>query len=62
MEEQLLILIQNIQDRKTASGIAPVHVLRSEIDKAVSASLNTLFTDGRIEVGNTSNDKWIKIA
>lgn len=59
MEEQLLILIQNIQDRKTASGIAPVHVLRSEIDKAISASLNAMYEDRKINVGRTLNDKWI---
>ena len=62
MEESLLILIHNIQDRKKADGVAPVQVLRSEINKVVTDCLNNLFLQKRIEVGNTLNDKWIKIA
>jgi len=62
MEESLLILIQNIQDRKKADGSAPVQVLRSEIERAVSAALNNLYKDRKINVGETINGKWITIA
>lgn len=62
MEEILLITIQNIQDRKAVSGIAPIHVLRSEIDKVVNDCLNSLYSQKKIEVGKTLNSNWIKIA
>lgn len=62
MEDALLVLIQNIQDRKKADGIAPVQVLRSELNQAVSAALNNLWKDEKINVGETLNDKWIAIA
>lgn len=61
MEEALYNLIKNIQERKSNNGLAPTHVLRVEIDIAVSNALNKLYSEGKISVGRTLNDKWIAV-
>ena len=64
-------IILEIISEKKASNIEPTHALFKEVfDRAtiegiaadeVRNGLNELFINGEIEVGETINDKWIKI-
>lgn len=54
-----------IVEVKRAKNKHPLHCLYSELQteivKRLNSELNQLFRDGEIEVGNTINDKWIKL-
>lgn len=54
-----------IVEVKRAENKDPLHCLyselQSEIVKRLKSELNQLFRDGEIEVGETINDKWIKL-
>ena len=64
-------IILEIKAEKKARNIEPTHALFKEVfDRAtiggiaadeVRNGLNELFINGDIEVGETINDKWIKI-
>ena len=64
------IILEIIAENK-ASNIEPTHALFKDVfDRAtiegmaadeVRKGLNELFINGEIEVGETLNDKWIKI-
>ena len=64
------IILEIIADKKQRN-IEPTHALFKEVfDRATIESiaadeirngLNELYLDGEIEVGDTLNDKWIKI-
>ena len=64
------IILKVIADKK-ARNIEPTHALFKEVfDRAtiegiaaddIRNGLNELFINGKIEVGDTLNDKWIKI-
>jgi hypothetical protein len=67
--EELYITIQNIEHRKSESGIVPTHALRiadifKELKKystdEIDGVLRELLDAGRIEAGQTINDTWIK--
>ena len=65
------IILEVIADKKQRN-IEPTHALVKEVfDRAtiegiaadeIRNGLNELYLDGEIEVGDTLNDKWIKIA
>lgn len=61
MEEALLQLVREIQDRKEKEHISPAHSLKHEVFTEVSNALNNLYLAGKIEVGDTINDKYIKV-
>ena len=64
-------IISGIIADKKARNIEPAHVLFKEVfDRAtiegiaaddIRNGLNELFINGEIEVGDTLNDKWIRI-
>ena len=64
-------IINQISSEKKARNIEPTHALFKEVfDRAtiegiaaddIRNGLNELFINGEIEVGNTLNDKYIKI-
>ena len=67
----ILKIINQISSEKKARNIEPTHVLFKEVfDRAtiegiaaddIRNGLNELFINGKIEVGRTINDKYIKI-
>ena len=67
----ILKIINQISSEKKASNIEPTHALFKEVfDRAtiegiaadeIRNGLNELFINGEIEVGDTLNDKYIKI-
>ena len=67
----ILEIINQISNEKKARTIEPTHALFKEVfDRAtiegiaadeVRNGLNELFINGEIEVGDTLNDKWIRI-
>ena len=67
----LLTIINQISNEKKARNIEPTHALFKEVfDRAtiegiaadeIRSGLNELFIAGKIEVGRTINDKYIKI-
>ena len=64
-------IINQISHEQKAKGIEPTHALFKEVfDRAtiegiaadeIRKGLNELFINGKIEVGDTLNDKYIKI-
>ena len=64
-------IINQISSEKKARNIEPTHALFKEgFDRAtiegiaadeIRNGLNELFINGEIEVGDTLNDKWIRI-
>ena len=64
------IILEVISDKK-ARNIEPTHALFREVfDRAtiegiaadeIKKGLNELFINGKIEVGDTLNDKWIRV-
>ena len=67
----ILKIINQISSEKKASNIEPTHALFKEVfDRAtiegiaadeIRKGLNELFINCDIEVGDTINDKWIRI-
>ena len=67
----ILKIINQISSEKKARNIEPTHALFKEVfDRAtiegiaadeIRNGLNEFFIAGEIEVGDTLNDKWIKI-
>ena len=67
----ILKIINQISSEKKARNIEPTHALFKEVfDRAtiegiaadeIRNGLNELFINGEIEVGDTLNDKYIKI-
>ena len=64
-------IINQISSEKKARNIEPTHALFKDVfDRAtiegiaaddIRKGLNELFINGEIEVGDTLNDKWIRI-
>ena len=64
-------IINQISNEKKAKGIEPTHALFKEVfDRAtiegiaaddIKNGLNEFFINGEIEVGDTLNDKWIRV-
>lgn len=61
MDTELLNIIKHLQNAKETAKIEPSHVLRIELHREIDKALNRLYSSGKITVGNTINDKWIKI-
>lgn len=61
MDEHLLSIIKHLQTAKETAKIEPSHILSVELWNEIKNALNRLYKDGRIKVGNTINDKYIKI-
>ena len=65
MEELVLDVISRIIEEKRLSCKFPTYAIKVELDKEISKkvteSLNTLFADGKIKVGETINSKYIEI-
>ena len=61
MDEHLLSIIKYLQTAKETAKIEPSHILSVELWNEIKNALNRLYKDGKIKVGNTINDKYIKI-
>lgn len=62
MEEALLEVINRIVENKRQSGVFPLNATSREVYDEVAKSLNNLYTQGKIEVGDTLNYKWIVVS
>ncbi|MBP1638956.1 MAG: hypothetical protein H6Q17_539 [Bacteroidetes bacterium] len=65
MKNLLIVIIgQLLSDRKQHNEV-PSHVLLLELQKEVYSqiysALNELEVEGKIEIGHTLNDRWIKL-
>jgi hypothetical protein len=58
-------IIQDITSAKQEAHTEPSYALEREVldkvTKEAKKELNGLYTQGKIDVGKTINDKWIKI-
>ena len=64
-------IISEITADKNARNIEPTHATLKEVycigqkqglsDTSIKSGLNELFINGEIEVGDTLNDKWIRV-
>lgn len=61
MEEALLEVISRIVEEKKQSGVFPIYALSRDVYNDVAKTLNKLYSEGKIKVGKTLNDKWIEI-
>lgn len=61
MEQALLEVISRIVEEKKQSGVFPNYALSKEVYDEVSKSLNSLYSQGKIKVGDTLNYKWIVV-
>ena len=61
MDELLADTISELLDKKRESGIGPDHITLNEIVQELKKSLNRLVKAKVITVGETMNDKWIKM-
>lgn len=61
MDSHILNIIKHLQNAKETAKIEPSHVLRVELTKEINNALNRLHKDGKIKVGDTINDKYIKV-
>ena len=61
LEDALLEIIAEIQERKVQRRVEPALCTRMEVIVEMNEALNRLYTSKRIEVGHTINDRWIKV-
>ena len=61
MEEALLQAISEIITDKKQKNLVPSHALKNEVFDKVTETLNSLYKQGKINVGETINHKWITI-
>ncbi|MFB5946108.1 hypothetical protein [Albibacterium profundi] len=61
MEEALLNFISLAIEEDKAQGKYPEHLTRMDLSKKMDKVLNTLFKEGKINVGETLNDKYITV-
>lgn len=54
-------LLKSMQEEREKAGKHPTHVLYLEVVRALRDSLNTLKVKGKIQVGDTANDKYIRV-
>jgi hypothetical protein len=61
IDDFILEAVWAMINEKTKQGITPLYITKVEFMNQVIRSLNQLYKDGKIEVGDTLNDKYIKI-
>lgn len=61
MEKALLQAISEIIADKKQRNIAPLHAMNYEVLDKVTKALNDLEKQGKINVGDTINHKWITV-
>lgn len=61
MEEALLQAISEIIADKKQKNLVPSHALKNEVFDKVTETLNSLYKQGKINVGETINHKWITV-
>lgn len=61
MEEALLQAISEIIADRKQRNVAPLHAMNYEVLDKVTEALNNLEKQGKINVGETINHKWITI-
>ena len=59
LSEAVFRTIAAIEREKEAAGKMPAHAMYEEVILAVRTALNTLYSQGRINVGDTINSKYI---
>lgn len=59
LSEAVYQTIVALEREKEAAGKMPTHAVYEEVVLKVKAALNTLYSRGRIRVGNTINSKYI---
>lgn len=52
--------IQTMEQARRDAHRVPEHILYRELERHLSAALNALYTEGRLSVGLTINDKYLK--
>lgn len=58
-DEAILAELQTMEQEREQEHKSPVFVLRIDFIKRVNAALNRLYKEGKIQVGETLNDKYI---
>lgn len=57
--EALLSELKYIERKKRETGRIPTYTIQMELKRHIAHTLNSLHKDGKIDVGNTLNDKYI---
>ena len=60
LEDSIYDLIKSIEKEKMDKNIFPSFALDIEVASGVKKALNNLYSKGRINVGNTVNNRWIE--
>lgn len=60
-DNALLELLSNMEKEREEQEKYPTHVLYMELVKEIRNSLNRLSKAKKIKVGDTANDKYIKV-
>lgn len=60
-EDLVLELLKDIEKEKETNGVAPSYATLNGVVKAVEESLRELWRQKKIKLGDTINDKYIKI-
>jgi hypothetical protein len=58
-QQAILSIIKQIENEKLLKYIEPHYALLSDINAVVRKTLNELYLQGSVKVGDTINDKWI---
>lgn len=65
MKDLIVKIISEIQEENRIKNIVPDHALwsqvRNELLKDIKTILNELISEGKLELGNTINDKYLKL-
>lgn len=61
MDELVLQMLTMVSEEKKLAGIGPDHVTMSNLVDSIKQSLNHLYREKKIRVGDTLNDKYITI-
>lgn len=61
MEELLLEFLKKGTEERKANGTFPFNLSRMELNRKIDQSLNSLYKQGKIKVGDTINDKYIEV-
>lgn len=61
IEEALITIIKGIVEKKRSQKLFPDYALKKEVFAEINNALNALYKQGRIDAGETVNDKWISL-
>lgn len=61
VDEATLVIIGQAVERRISEGRAPFDPTLMDLNRCLKDSLNRLFRKGKIHVGDTINDKYIRL-